>query len=133
MQDLVVLDWIEILEKIRSHATSEAAREAVMLTKPLSTPEECYASFQEIANATEVLNQGVRPYMQSLDLYSTWITRLKKNAVLKTLEIKDVRSFCLEALALREALSQRPVLSSLNFKLPSREWLTLFVSLAFEF
>ncbi|WII71400.1 Smr/MutS family protein [Bdellovibrio sp. 22V] len=105
MQDLVVLDWVEILEKIRSHATSEAGREAVMLTKPLSSQEECYASFKEIADATEVLNQGVRPYMQSLDLYSTWITRLKKNAVLKTLEIKDVRSFCLEALALKEALN----------------------------
>ncbi|MBV2167580.1 MAG: Smr/MutS family protein [Bdellovibrio sp.] len=104
MQDLVVLDWIEILEKIRSHATSEAGREAIMATRPLKTAEEAYLGFEEIAQATEVLNQGVRPYMQSLDLYSTWITRLKKNAVLKTLEMKDVRGFCLEALALKEAL-----------------------------
>lgn len=104
MQDLVVLDWIEILEKIRSHATSEVGREAVMHIKPQESEAAAYASFQEIANATEVLNQGVRPFMESLDLYSTWITRLKKNAVLKTLEIKDVRSFCLEALALKEAL-----------------------------
>lgn len=105
MQDLVVLDWIEILEKIRSHATSEAGREVIMQTKPLASKEQAYASFQEISQATEVLNQGVRPYMQSLDLYSTWIARLKKNAVLKNLEIKDVRSFCLETLALKEALS----------------------------
>ncbi|MBO9666787.1 MAG: Smr/MutS family protein [Bdellovibrio sp.] len=105
MQDLVVLDWIEILEKIKSHATSDAGREAVLLMKPLSSPEQAYVSFEEIAHATEVLNQGVRPFMQSLDLYSTWITRLKKNAVLKTLEIKDVRSFCIEALALKEALT----------------------------
>lgn len=104
MQDLVVLDWIEILEKIRSHATSEAGREAVMEISPLPTPQAAHKSFAEIANATEVLNQGVRPFMQSLDLYSTWIARLKKNAVLKTLEIKDVRSFCFEALALHEAL-----------------------------
>ncbi|KYG61696.1 DNA mismatch repair protein [Bdellovibrio bacteriovorus] len=105
MQDLVVLDWVEILEKISSHATSEAGRNQVLQIKPLSTPDEAYLSFKEISQATEVLNQGVRPYMQSLDLYSTWITRLKKNAVLKTLEIKDVRSFCLEALALKEALN----------------------------
>lgn len=105
MQDLVVLDWVEILEKISSHATSEAGRNQVLQIKPLNTPEEAYVSFKEISQATEVLNQGVRPYMQSLDLYSTWITRLKKNAVLKTLEIKDVRSFCLEALALKEALN----------------------------
>lgn len=105
MQDLVVLDWIEILEKIRSHATSEAGREAVMKTKPLSSAEEAYTSFQEISSAGEVINQGVRPFMQSLDLYSTWIARLKKSAVLKTLEMKDVRSFCLEVLALKEALS----------------------------
>lgn len=105
MQDLVVLDWTEILEKIRNHATSEVAREAIMQIKPLPTEAAAYTRFQEIADATEVLNQGVRPYMQSLDLYSTWITRLKKNAVLKNLEIKDVRGFCLEALALKEALS----------------------------
>ncbi|MDG0817779.1 endonuclease MutS2 [Bdellovibrio svalbardensis] len=106
MQDLVVLDWIEILEKIKSHATSDAGREAVMGIKPHRSETEAYASFHEIAHATEVLNQGVRPYMSSLDLYSTWILRLKKNAVLKTLEIKDVRSFCLEALALKEALHE---------------------------
>ncbi|HEX7675661.1 MAG TPA: Smr/MutS family protein [Bdellovibrio sp.] len=106
MQDLVVLDWVEILEKIRSHATSDAGREAIISMKPLRSPQDAYASFEEIGHATEVINQGVRPYMQSLDLYSTWILRLKKNAVLKTLEIKDVRSFCLEALALKEALQQ---------------------------
>ena len=105
MQDLVVLDWIEILEKIKFHATSEAGREAIMQTKPLRSQQEAYARFQEIAQATEVIHQGVRPYMSSLDLYSTWILRLKKKAVLKNLEIKDVRSFCLEALALKEALS----------------------------
>nr|BFD59005.1 endonuclease MutS2 [Bdellovibrio sp. CKG001]BFD67712.1 endonuclease MutS2 [Bdellovibrio sp. HAGR004] len=104
MQDLVVLDWIEILEKIKTHATSDMGREAVMQTGPLNSREEAYASFQEISHATEVLNQGVRPFMTSLDLYSTWISRLKKRAVLKTLEMKDVRSFCLEALALKEAL-----------------------------
>ncbi|UOF02619.1 endonuclease MutS2 [Bdellovibrio reynosensis] len=105
MQDLVVLDWTEILEKIRSHATSEAGRETIMKTGPLKNREEAYKSFQEIFSAGAVVNQGIRPYMQSLDLYSTWIARLKKNAVLKTLEIKDVRSFCLEALALKEALN----------------------------
>ncbi|MFM6929535.1 MAG: endonuclease MutS2 [Bdellovibrio sp.] len=104
MQDLVVLDWIEILEKVKSHATSEAGREAIALMKPLDTPEQAYLSFQEIADATVVLNQGIRPFTQSLDLYSTWIGRLKKKAVLKTLELKDVRSFCMEALALKEAL-----------------------------
>ncbi|QDK37142.1 Smr/MutS family protein [Bdellovibrio sp. NC01] len=106
MQDLVALDWIEILEKIKSHATSEAGRDAVMATKALRSEQDAYASFQEIASATEVINQGVRPFMTSLDLYSTWILRLKKNAVLKTLEIKDVRSFCFEVLALKEALNQ---------------------------
>jgi DNA mismatch repair protein MutS2 len=107
MQGLVVLDWIEILEKIKSHATSEAGRENVMAIKVLRSAQEAQNSFQEIADATEVLNQGVRPYMTSLDLFVTWFPRLKKNAVLKTLEIKDVRNFCLETLALSEAL--RPI------------------------
>ncbi len=104
MQNLAALDWAEILEKIRSHATSEVGRDAAFSIKPLADSTAAYNSFSEITYATEVLNQGIRPFMSSLDLYTTWITRLKKNAVLKTLELKDVRSFCLESLALREAL-----------------------------
>ncbi len=105
MQELVALDWNEILERIKSHATSEVAKESILDMGPLATAELALASFQEISHATEVLNQGIRPFMQSLDLYPTWFSRLQKRAVLKNLEIKDVRSFCLEALALREALA----------------------------
>ncbi len=102
-QDLAVLDWVDILNGIRHFATSEAGKEKILATEPLSSAALAQHSFQEIMDAAEVLNQGLRPFMESLDLYSTWITRLKKRAVLKTLEMKDVRSFCLEALALREA------------------------------
>ncbi|WP_413288257.1 endonuclease MutS2 [Bdellovibrio sp. HCB337] len=105
MQDLIALDWIEILEKIRGYATSESAKSKILEIAPLANPAEAQKSFQEIFEAGAVLSEGVRPYMQSLDLFSTWYPRLKKGAVLKTLEIKDVRSFCLEALALQEALS----------------------------
>ena len=42
--------------------------------------------------------------MLSLDLFEMWFSRLSKNAVLKLLELKDVRLFCLEALELKEAL-----------------------------
>lgn len=105
MQNLVALDWVEILEKIRGYATSESAKNYIYKIGPLSTPEEAQASFVEIFEAGMVLSEGVRPYMQSLDLFPTWFPRLKKKAVLKNLEIKDVRSFCLEALALKEALT----------------------------
>ncbi len=104
MQELVVLDWIEILEKIKTYATSESGRESILKIKSQDSEQAAYACFEEISSAVEVINQGVRPFMSSLDLYSTWIYRLKKNAVLKTLELKDVRSFCIEALALKEAL-----------------------------
>jgi DNA mismatch repair protein MutS2 len=105
MHELVVLDWVEIQEKIKSHATSEDGKTLVSKMKVLPSAQAAVQSFNDIADAVEVLNQGVRPYMQSLDLFPTWFPRLKKNAVLKTLEMKDVRSFCLEALALKEALA----------------------------
>src|SRR5881396_718673 len=105
MQNLIALDWNEILEKVRGYATSESAKNKILDIRPLARPEEALQSFQEISEAGTVLSEGVRPFMQSLDLYSTWYPRLKKAAVLKNLEIKDVRSFCLEALALKEALS----------------------------
>lgn len=104
MQDLITLDWVEILEKIKSFATSDAGRNRALGLGPLASPEEAQRSFTEIFEASQVLGQGLRPFMQSLDLYGIWFPRLKKKAALKTLEIKDVRNFCLEALALREAL-----------------------------
>ena len=81
MQDLIALDWIEILEKIRGYATSDSAKNKILEIGPLSTPAEAQQSFQEIFEAGAVLAEGVRPYMQSLDLFPTWFPRLKKKAV----------------------------------------------------
>ncbi len=105
MQNLIALDWNEILEKIRSYATSGSAKTRILEIGPLANPTLAQLSFQEITEAAELLAEGVRPYMQSLDLFPIWYPRLKKKAMLKTLEIKDVRDFCLEAVALQEALS----------------------------
>ncbi|MGE3760075.1 MAG: Smr/MutS family protein, partial [Pseudobdellovibrionaceae bacterium] len=42
--------------------------------------------------------------MESLDLFAPWFTRLKIKSTLKTLELKDVRHFCLETIALKEII-----------------------------
>src|SRR5690606_6290824 len=44
------------------------------------------------------------PYMESLDLFHSWFHRLEKNAVLKTIELKDVRLFLLETDNLNQIL-----------------------------
>jgi DNA mismatch repair protein MutS2 len=98
------LDWSEILEKIKSFSTSDSARQIVSDLKPLSNPAAAEKSFYEIESAAQVILSGVRPHMQSLDLFEFWMTRLKKKAMIKTLELKDIRHFCLETIALNEAL-----------------------------
>lgn len=103
--ELPALDWIEVLEKIKAVATSEIGRDRIHGTRPLATAEEATAVSREIFFALELVAAGLRPHLSGLDLCAPWIARLKKNAVLKTLEIKDVRLFCLESVALREACS----------------------------
>jgi DNA mismatch repair protein MutS2 len=98
------LDWAEILEKIQSFTTSENARLTVAKTSHLKSVTEAEKSFYEIECASAVILSGLRPHMQSLDLFELWISRIKKKAVLKTLELKDIRHFCLETIALHEAL-----------------------------
>lgn len=98
------LDWQEILEKIKSFATSENVRTLIQEMKPLSNAAEAQKSFYEIESAGSVILSGVRPHMQSLDLFELWLSRLKKKAILKTLELKDVRHFCFEVVALSETL-----------------------------
>lgn len=107
MFEIKNLDWHEILEKIKSFATSENARNIIAATKPCTTINEAEKSFYEIESAAAVILSGVRPHMQSLDLFELWITRIKKSALLKNLELKDIRHFCLETMALHEALKNQ--------------------------
>lgn len=100
------LDWLEIVKNIQSLATSGAARLSLGDMTPKSSASEALQSQQEIFDGIELLNQGIRPYMESLDLFDPWYSRIKRNAVLKTLELKDVRHFCLETLALTEAMKK---------------------------
>ncbi|MES2965760.1 MAG: Smr/MutS family protein [Bdellovibrionota bacterium] len=102
--DLNQLDWREILEKLQSLATSEPARARLRETQPLSSAVEALKSFRAIEEAQSVLAHGERPFMESLDLYSTWYQRLKREAVLTTLELRDCRRFCIETVALNEVL-----------------------------
>lgn len=102
------LDWELILQKIQDLATSLSAKEIILKTKPFETADQAYNQFREIEAAFAITATGVRPHMQSLDLFSNWFVRVKKKSVLKALEIKDVRYFCLEALALKETLKQNP-------------------------
>ena len=96
------LDWTDILTKLADSTTSQLGHERVSAIVPLADQDEALRSFDEIAQAAEVLSLGRRPFMESLDLYGLWAQRLNKEAVLKTLELKDVRHFCLEVLALGE-------------------------------
>ena len=77
------LDWNEILEKIKSFATSDRGRDLINETTPLKNADEAQKSFYEIESAAQIILSGVRPHMQSLDLFELWIARVKKKAVYK--------------------------------------------------
>lgn len=99
------LDWNEILEKIQSFATSGSARLALENhLSPRESAELAEVHLKNVFDGMSILSQGPRPFMESLDLFEPWFSRLKRKAVLKALEIKDVRTFCLEVLALEEVL-----------------------------
>ncbi|MFN7455097.1 MAG: endonuclease MutS2 [Pseudobdellovibrionaceae bacterium] len=102
------LDWFETLKHLQSFATSGRAKMRLGDLQACSTSQEAVQSIEDVFDAAEILGLGQRPFMESLDLFEPWFTRIKKNAVLKTIELKDVRHFCLEALALHELLIQMP-------------------------
>jgi DNA mismatch repair protein MutS2 len=116
---LTALDWSEVLHRLQSLATSEPARARLRELAPLANPEEAKKSFRAISEAQEVLALGERPFMESLDLFSTWFSRLKREAVLTTLELRDVRRFCIEIVALNEVIQpvKTPWVNSLKDRL----------------
>ncbi len=105
MQEMTALDWTELLKNIQGFATSGAARMQIGSLKSLSSVDEAENSVSEIFDALALLQTGVRPFAESLDLFEPWFARIKKNAVLRAIDMKDVRHFCLELIALSEASS----------------------------
>lgn len=103
------LDWDEILEKIAFFASSDTAKDNIREIHPLANEEQAQEHFELIKNASTILDEKPggkpeRPSMESLDFFSPWALRLKREALLKKNEIKDVRWFCEEALALKELI-----------------------------
>jgi DNA mismatch repair protein MutS2 len=100
---LTKLDWTELLDHVQKFATSSAGKWNIKEITPYKNSGLALDFMNQVFDASELVATGIRPHMESLDLFETWHSRLKKKAVLKTLEIKDVRSFCLESVALKEA------------------------------
>lgn len=98
------LDWDEIVKKMQSFATSGTAQLTLQNLSPKANADEASSHLRDVFDSMSILASGTRPFMESLDLFEPWFSRLRKHAVLKALEIKDVRSFCLEVLALAEVL-----------------------------
>lgn len=103
--DFSALDWSEVIKHIQNFATSGSAKLEIASLAPEASEDQAQATVEKVFDAMSLINTGTRPFMESLDLFDPWHTRVKKKAVLKTLEIKDVRSFCLETLALSEVAS----------------------------
>ncbi len=117
------LDWKEIKERLAALATCDLSREELLRLHPLDNPKAVENQYLEISEALVVFRSGKRPFMESLDLFSVWHTRLEKDAVLKTTELRDTRHFLIECLALKEIIanSAGPWLKSLSERLMEAE------------
>jgi DNA mismatch repair protein MutS2 len=98
------LDWLGVLERLRGLATSELVRVRLDNLQPMGSAKEAESSFRQVKEGLQILLQGQRPFMESLDHQAAWFQRLKREAVLTTLELRDVRRFCTEVIALSEAI-----------------------------
>lgn len=101
------LDWQEIVICIQRSATSEKARLEIQKLAPFETARQALEQLDQVFTAHEILSASQqRPFCESLDLFNSWFVRLKKGSTLKPIELKDIRFFCLELLALKVTLGQ---------------------------
>jgi len=105
-RNLSSLDWQQIVERLEKFATSELTRQKLRGLAPLANVDEAKKSLKEIDEVAAIVLMNKRPFMESLDLFKVWHQRLLRKAVLQTLELKDVRHFCLEVLALDPLLEE---------------------------
>lgn len=103
-----MLDWQDVLKKIAQSATALETRDQLLHLTKQDSPQAANEHCELVFSALELLSLGTRPHMESLDLFEPWFLRVKKQGVLKTNELRDVRSFCLETLALYESAEELP-------------------------
>ncbi|MBX3019548.1 MAG: endonuclease MutS2, partial [Bdellovibrionaceae bacterium] len=104
--ELNELDWPAVLGRIEGFATSGTAKLQIAQLGPCRSKLEAERALRKVFDAVEILSTGKRPFMESLDFFEPWYARVKKRAVLRVLEIRDVRTFCLEIIALDEVLKE---------------------------
>lgn len=119
IKELNNLDWKELLGHLETFATGSPTKEALLNLRPQTSPEGAQESFEKIEESRILLKTGIRPHTQSLDFFDSWSMKLKKQSVLALLEIRDIRHFCTETIALREVLKafQSPWLKDLHHRL----------------
>ena len=98
------MDWEIILKKMTELATSDLAKTKLKNLEPLKSPELALKSFMQIEEVMSILETEKRSSMESLDAYSIWLRRLSKKAVLRPVELKDVRHFCIEIIDFKQIL-----------------------------
>ena len=98
-------DWSRLKTEISKFATSALARDQIRDLAPLPSEELALRACQEVLEASQLIAIGSRPSLESLDFVRLWLDRLKKQAVLKTTDLKDVRRFCIDSLTFQASIS----------------------------
>lgn len=104
MSSIAEIDWNLVLNNLINFATSSEGKDTLKELKPFPTADEAKNNFKKITQAQFILQKGLRPFMESLDLYPSWIGRLEKKGQLKPLELKDIRLFLIETETLKDAI-----------------------------
>ena len=119
LKELNNLDWKELLSHLETLATGSSTKESIIKLQAKKELSEAEESLKRIEESRHLLKTGVRPHMQSLDFFESWSMKLKKKSILTILEIRDIRHFCTETIALKELLKnfQSPWFKSLFEKL----------------
>jgi DNA mismatch repair protein MutS2 len=106
MEDLTGLDWSELIERLAQLASSHGAKENILRLSPYKNQNLAIESGARTLLYSRVLTAGVRPTMESLDLFQTWHSRLLRKATLTRIELKDVRKFCQDAIYFRKCAAE---------------------------
>ena len=81
MQNYKALDWLEIIQQIQGLATSGTAKLNLLTLSPLPSQVDAEKHLQDVFDVMQILGGGIRPYMESLDMFEIWHGRLKLSLI----------------------------------------------------
>lgn len=105
----------ELFSQIELYCKTQVGQENIKQLKPYQNPKEASEQCQKILEFKQlIISEAFNFKLQGLDLVQNWIRKVKKNQMLQTLDLNDIRLFLEDLEDLKKIMTDNKFVKTLN-------------------